>query len=69
MTKVFIGAVVGIFLGAFAVEILKKKSPKTYKAITDQATQFAASVAEVFHEGESQLESIISDDPPGTKRA
>ena len=69
MTKVLIGTIVGIFLGAFAVEILKKKSPKTYKAITDQATQFAASVAEVLHEGEAQLESIINDDPPAQKRA
>jgi uncharacterized membrane-anchored protein YhcB (DUF1043 family) len=59
MTKILIGTVVGIFLGAFAVEILKKKSPKTFRAIEDQATKLATSVADAFREGEAEVDSII----------
>jgi len=62
MTKILIGAAVGIFLGAFAVEILRKKSPKTYQAIADQATSLASSVAEALRDGEARFEGIISDD-------
>jgi uncharacterized membrane-anchored protein YhcB (DUF1043 family) len=50
MTKVLIGAVVGIFIGAFAFEILKKKNPKFLKAIEEQANSLATTLTKAVGE-------------------
>lgn len=64
MGKILLGAIVGVFLGAFAVEILKKKSPATLKVIEDQATKLASSIAAAFHEGEEDTDGIIGGEKP-----
>jgi hypothetical protein len=44
MTKILLGTIVGVFLGAFAVEILKRKHPELLKSIEVRAAAFADSV-------------------------
>jgi Na+/H+-translocating membrane pyrophosphatase len=51
MGKILVGAVVGIFVGAFAVEILNRKSPKTLEAIGNGASRVVDSVARAFRDG------------------
>jgi hypothetical protein len=67
MGKILLGTVVGIFIGAFAVEVLKKKSPGTLKAIEEEATRLANAVADAFHEGEAEIDHIINGDIPEEK--
>jgi len=56
MEKILIGAVAGIFIGAFAMEILSRKSPQTVKNIEDKA----AKVAERFITGsKSDQDSVV----------
>ena len=50
MTKLLIGAVVGVFLGAFAFEVLKRKNPAFLKAIEDQARALASSLTDAVGE-------------------
>jgi hypothetical protein len=51
MGKIFLGAAIGIFVGAFAVEILNRKSPKTLEAIGNGASKVVDSVARAFKDG------------------
>jgi hypothetical protein len=64
-----VATVVGIFLGAFAVEVLRKKSPQTLKAIEAEATKLAATVSQAFAEGEEEIDHIIHGDIPEEKTA
>ena len=51
MMKLLAGTVLGIFIGAFAFEVLKKKNPQFLKAIEDQANSLASSLTRAV-EGE-----------------
>lgn len=51
MGKILVGAMIGIFVGAFAVEILNRKSPKTLQAIGNGASKVVNSVAHAFQDG------------------
>jgi hypothetical protein len=53
MTKILLGTIVGVFLGAFAVEMLKRKSPALLKSIEDKAAALADSVDKVLSGDES----------------
>ena len=53
MTKILLGTIVGVFLGAFAVEILKRKSPALLKSIEDKAAALAESVDKALGGDES----------------
>jgi hypothetical protein len=48
MIKIAIGAICGVFLGAFAVELLKKKNPKFLQRIEKEAADLAASVRDAI---------------------
>ena len=48
MIKIVIGAMCGVFIGAFAVEILKKKNPKFLQRIEKEAADLASSVREAL---------------------
>lgn len=61
MEKVIIGAVVGIFVGAFTVEILNRKSPNTVKNIEDKASKFAAAIAKAFDDGYRGMQKAASE--------
>jgi len=65
MGKVLVGAVVGIFVGAFAVEILNRKSPKTLEVIGSGASKVVDSVARAFRDGykgvSESLEGVMED--------
>ena len=51
MGKILVGAAIGIFVGAFAVEILNRKSPRTLEAIGNGASKVVDSVARAFRDG------------------
>lgn len=51
MGNTLIGFVVGVFLGAFAVEIVRRKSPKAVMKLEARATKAAESVCRAFREG------------------
>jgi len=53
MTKILLGAMVGVFLGAFAVEILKRKNPELLKSIESRAAALADSVDKALGGDES----------------
>jgi hypothetical protein len=53
MTKILLGAMVGVFLGAFAVEILKRKNPELLKNIESRAAALADSVDKALGGDES----------------
>jgi hypothetical protein len=48
MIKIAIGALCGVFIGAFAVELLKKKNPKFLQRIEKEAADLAASVRDAI---------------------
>jgi len=51
MEKILIGAVAGIFVGGFAMELLHRGSPKTIKAVEDKAAKVADLLTDGFREG------------------
>jgi len=51
MEKILIGAVAGIFVGAFAMEMLHRGSPRTIKAVEDKASKVANLLTDGFREG------------------
>lgn len=53
MTKILLGTIVGVFLGAFAVEILKRKHPELLKSIEGRAAALADSVDRALSGDES----------------
>lgn len=50
MIKIAIGAIFGVFVGAFAVELIKKKNPKFLQRIEKEAADLAASVRDAIGE-------------------
>ena len=53
MTKILLGTIVGVFLGAFAVEILKRKNPELLKSIESRAAALADSMDKALGGDES----------------
>ena len=51
MCKLIAGAAVGIFVGAFAVELLGKMSPGSLKGLGDGVGKFATSLSQAFRLG------------------
>ncbi len=44
MGKIFLGSIIGVFIGAFVAEIMRRKRPKTIKKIETKAAEFVDSV-------------------------
>ncbi|MFC1596769.1 hypothetical protein ACFL5Q_02375 [Planctomycetota bacterium] len=51
MGKTVIAAVTGIFVGAFAMEVLNRTKPRLTKGIEDKAKKVADTFAKGFKEG------------------
>ena len=51
MEKILIGAGIGIFIGAFAMEILHRTCPETFTNIETRAAKLATSLSTAFMEG------------------
>jgi hypothetical protein len=51
MTKILVGAAIGVFVGAFTVEILNRKSPTLLRGVEDGAAKLLASVGDAFKAG------------------
>lgn len=62
MEKILIGAVAGVFLGAFAVELLNRKSPQTIKKLEDRAARVADQATEVAGRLTAGLKEGYSDE-------
>ncbi len=58
MTKLVIGLAVGVFVGAFAVEMLNRKKPGLLKDIQARTKKTIAEVSEAFAEGYHGEEEI-----------
>ena len=44
MTKILLGTIVGVFVGAFAAEIMRRKRPQTIKKVENKAAELVDSV-------------------------
>jgi hypothetical protein len=53
MLKLLGGVAIGIFVGAFAFEILNRRSPHLLRNIEDKARDTARAAVDAFHEGRS----------------
>ena len=51
MLKVLGGVVIGVFVGAMAFEVLKRKRPGLVREIERKAEQAAQSFLDAFHDG------------------
>lgn len=51
MSKILIGTVVGVFIGAFAAELLRRKRPETFARIERKASEVADAVLEELGSG------------------
>ena len=51
MYKVIAGAALGIFVGAFAMELLSKVRPGAFKGIGDGVGKIASSLSQAFKSG------------------
>lgn len=68
MEKAFIGFVVGVFLGAFAVELYRRKRPAGAKLLETRAAKAAHAVVDAFREGYAGS-SAIEGRMDGTARS
>ena len=53
MGNTLIGVVIGVFLGAFAVEVFRRKRPRSVKQLEARAARAAEAVCAAFREGYS----------------
>lgn len=51
MEKILVGTVVGVFIGAFAAELLRRKRPETFERIERKASEIADVVLEELGHG------------------
>lgn len=51
MTKLMVGVAAGVFLGAFAMELLKRKRPHLASQVRDRARSTASELRDAFTEG------------------
>jgi hypothetical protein len=51
MGKILVGAAIGVFVGAFAVELLDRKRPGALTALWGGVLKFPASLADAFKAG------------------
>ncbi len=51
MGNTLIGFIVGVFIGAFAVEIVRRKRPKAVMTLETRATKATEAVCRAFREG------------------
>lgn len=51
MGKLFMGAAIGVFVGAFAVELLNRKRPGALKSFENKVGEFATSLSDAFRAG------------------
>jgi hypothetical protein len=51
MGKILVGAAIGIFVGAFTVEIINRKSPNALRELADGFSKIGNAVARAFGDG------------------
>ena len=57
MSKILLGAMLGVFVGAVLVEILNRTNPGLTKRVEERAKRTVAGFADAFKEGYQQGES------------
>lgn len=58
MWKIIGGVVIGVFVGALAFELLKRKRPHLIRDIEDRASKTASSFIDAFKDGYSAKSKI-----------
>ena len=58
MWKIFGGVVVGVFVGAMAVEVLNRRRPELLERVRDRARRTAQGAMEAFQDGYSRPKKI-----------
>ena len=61
MGNILIGAAIGIFVGAFAAEIIHRKRPDAFKEIGEGFSKVGGAVAKAFKDGYSGISETIED--------
>jgi hypothetical protein len=61
MGNILIGAAIGIFVGAFAAEIIHRKNPNAFKGLGDGFSKVGNAVAKAFKDGYSGISETIED--------
>jgi len=51
MTKLMVGVAAGVFLGAFALELLKRKRPDLASQVRERARSTASDLRDAFADG------------------
>jgi len=68
--KLLVGAAAGIFVGAFAVELLNKLEPGTFSSIGSGFSKFASSLTNAFKSGYQGVAGAEpAAEPPATPAA
>jgi hypothetical protein len=63
MSKGILVALLGVFVGALVVEILRRKRPKPLRLLEDRASKAAHAVAQAFREGFDAQSELPTTDP------
>jgi len=68
MSKLLLGTVFGVFVGAFTMEVLNHKRPDLVRRIEGKASKVSAIVASAFHEEEDDIDEILSLEPKAVSK-
>ena len=63
MGKILMGAALGLFVGAFTVELIHRLQPGALKSVGDGLGKFGSSLADAFKAGYDGLEKQLSEPP------
>jgi hypothetical protein len=69
MLKIIGGVVVGVFIGAVAVEILNRKMPGLIRQIEDKAEEAVSSIFASFRDGYGRKEEVAENAEPAGQRS
>ena len=62
MSKGILAALLGVFVGALFVEILRRRRPRPLRLLEDRASKAAHAVAAAFREGYAQPRDLPTTD-------
>jgi len=63
MWKLLGGVLVGVFLGALAVEVLKRTRPDLLSSVEDRARDAADALSFAFRDRASRVRAAVEDEP------
>ena len=61
MGNILIGAAIGIFVGAFAAEIIHRKNPNALRSLGDGFSKVSNAVANAFKDGYRGISDTLED--------